>query len=113
MASNITKFQESAEDLRDEMERNFAPQIAELRKEIAILSDAISGISQHRLDDLRHGMTDVVGTAVHEGERAMRQFRRQAKDVGTTVRDNPLPAVAILAGAALLLAYLAQRDSWR
>ncbi|MDB5562708.1 MAG: hypothetical protein JWN11_2126 [Hyphomicrobiales bacterium] len=111
MASHVTKFQDRGEDLRKEVERSFGPQLNELRKEIAALTDAVTDLGHYRFDELRHGMTDVVSSAVHEGERAMRQLRRQARDVGSTVRDNPVPAVAILAGAALLLAYLARRDS--
>jgi phage host-nuclease inhibitor protein Gam len=113
MASSVTKLHRKSDDLREELERSFAPQIEDLRKELASLSEAVSKLGHHRLDDFRDGASDAMTAALHESERALRTVGRQARVVGTTVRSNPISTIAISAGVAALIAYLARRENWR
>jgi ElaB/YqjD/DUF883 family membrane-anchored ribosome-binding protein len=110
MASSVTKLHRKSEDMRGELERSFTPQIDDLRKEIAKLSDTVAKLSRHRLQDLREGASDTVTGALHESERALRKV---GKKVGNTVRGNPISTIAISAAVAALIAYIARREDWR
>ncbi len=87
--------------------------VAELRSEIASLTKQIAALGEKSVNTARRAATEGVETLREKGEAKIAELRGNAGDFETrleeTVREKPMTALAIAAGAGFLFALLARR----
>ncbi|MBB2973436.1 hypothetical protein [Mesorhizobium sp. RMAD-H1] len=84
-------------------------QIAELRREVAEISETLSGQGFHILDSARDTASDVYDLIRTKGARAARLAGKQAHYVADTARERPVTSVAVLVGIGLIIGGLLAR----
>lgn len=98
-----------ASKLRNDAEKTFEDQIAELKSEMATVTKKLSEQGSALYDDARDSASDTYETLRKRGRFAAREVRHQAQAVSETARENPLATAAVVAGIGLVLALLARR----
>lgn len=93
-----------------EITETLLDQIAILRKEIAEISDAVNDYSGHTIHDVQRSAAALAQEVRQHGAVALREANKHAHIATRVVRDNPVPAIAIVGTIALLSALLLARD---
>lgn len=93
------------EVLSDDLHSAFDKRLADLRHEIASLTESMQDFGLDAYD----GALDVLDDVRHQAGRATRQVGRQANAAGAAIRENPVPTIAILGVIALLTAMVVNR----
>jgi hypothetical protein len=97
------------EVLEDDVHEGLDLQLAHLNREIAKISQAVADFSLDAYDTT----LDAVDDLRHQAARAGRQIGKQANAAGHTIRDNPVPTIAVLGVIALLSAMVWQSHEHR
>lgn len=98
-----------ASKLRNDAEKTFEDQIAELKSELATVTKKLSEQGNALYDDARENASETYDMLRKRGRVAAREVRHQAQVVKESARENPLAAAAVVAGIGLVLALLARR----
>lgn len=98
-----------ATKLRNDAEKTFEDQIADLKNELAAVTKKLSAQSSALYDDARDTASDTYETLRNRGRVAAHEVRHQAQLVSKTARENPLATAAVVAGIGLVLALLSRR----
>lgn len=98
-----------ASKLRNDAEKTFEDQIAELKSELATVTKKLSEQGNAFYDDARENAAETYDLLRKRGRVAAREVRHQAQVVKESARENPLAAAAVVAGIGLVLALLARR----
>lgn len=98
-----------ASKLRNDAEKSFEEQIAELKSELASVTKKLSEQGSSLYEDARDNASETYDMLRKRGRVAAREVKHQAQIVGESARENPLAAAAIVAGVGLVLALLARR----
>lgn len=106
--------QQSANSLRRAAAaEDFQEQIEVLRAEVAKLAEQIARSSDVSLGAMRKAASAGVDQLKAQGEAAMQGLRSNAHDLegqlATAVREKPVTALALAAGAGFLLALMSRR----
>lgn len=110
MAITANRILRAARKDGEDMTHALLDQIADLRRELAEISDAVNGYGSHAFGDVQHNAVALAQEVRHQGGLALRQANKQAHVAGKAVQDNPLPVIAVLGTIALLSALLFTRD---
>lgn len=78
-------------------------QLARLAHEMSHLADGVSRNVHHSAGDFRHVAGDLAHEALDQGALAARVAGDVAAKAAGTLRRDPLPTIAAIAGAACLL----------
>ncbi|RCS23638.1 hypothetical protein DUT91_10055 [Phyllobacterium salinisoli] len=90
--------------------KDLESQIAELRREVSAISEALSGQGFHILDSARDTAADVYDLLRTKGAKAAHAAGRQAHHVADTARERPLASAAVaIIGIGLLVGLLSRR----
>ncbi|WOC16448.1 glycine zipper domain-containing protein [Pseudochrobactrum sp. MP213Fo] len=98
-----------ASKMRNDAEKSFEDQIAELKSELASVTKKLSQQGNALYDDARENASETYDVLRKRGRVAAREVKHQAQVVTDTARENPLAAAAVVAGIGLVLALLARR----
>ncbi len=114
MADNVTTLRRRVSKARDQIEGDLRDEIADLRAEIASVTQAVADMGHSTLGEMTHNAAGAFDDAMHvvrgQGRQVARLARREARVVRSAVQDNPIPAVALLGAVALLAAFVMQRQ---
>ncbi|MHA6692605.1 hypothetical protein [Devosia sp. A449] len=102
MATAAKRTLKTVEDASENMSDALHDQVANLRKEIAAISSAVSEYSGGALDDVQHNAVAIAKEVRHQGAVVAKQVGRQANAAGKAVQENPVPALVALGVIALL-----------
>jgi ElaB/YqjD/DUF883 family membrane-anchored ribosome-binding protein len=98
-----------ASKVREDAEKTFEDQIAELKNELASVTKKLSRQGNDLYEDVRDNASETYDALRKHGRRAAREVKHQAHLATDTARENPLAAAAVVAGVGLLLALLIRR----
>lgn len=98
-----------ASKLRNDAEKTFEDQIAELKSELASVTKKLSEQGSAFYDDARENASETYENLRKRGRVAASEVRHQAQVVTETAKENPLATAALVAGIGLVLALLARR----
>lgn len=110
MAINANRTLRAARKDGEDITHALLDQIADLRRELAEISDAVNGYGNHAFSDVQHNAVALAKEVRQQGAVALRQVNKQAHVAGKAVQDNPVPVIAVLGTIALLSALLFSRD---
>ena len=100
MVDNVTTLRRRETKARDHLEDDLRDEVADLRAEIASISQAVSDLGRGTLGDIRHNAAGALDDAMHavrdQGQHVAKLARREARVVRSAVQENPVPAVAVL-----------------
>ncbi|KXF76308.1 hypothetical protein ATN84_15605 [Paramesorhizobium deserti] len=94
---------------RTQSGKDLENQIAELRKEIAEISETLSRQGFHILDSARDTASDVYDALKAKSAKAAHVAGRQAHYVADTARERPVASAAVLIGIGLVIGGLLAR----
>jgi ElaB/YqjD/DUF883 family membrane-anchored ribosome-binding protein len=84
-------------------------QIAALRREVASLTRSLSRSGASAFDSLEERASDLYGYVQDRSPEVVRELRKQAKQIESTARANPVASVAVAAVALLVVGALFRR----
>jgi ElaB/YqjD/DUF883 family membrane-anchored ribosome-binding protein len=110
MANSASRTIKTIENVGEDASDALFSQLANLRKELSTISDAISDFGGSTFSEVQHNANALVKEVRHQGKVVAKEVGKQASVASKAVQDNPVPVIIALGTVLLLSALFFARD---